>query len=61
MTSWLDVEQYLQGYEVNDADAYGSLCIKQPWPGMARTIYNDHDRFVKTYFKANKHGQNRGK
>ncbi|XP_059505017.1 acetyl-coenzyme A synthetase 2-like, mitochondrial isoform X2 [Stegostoma tigrinum] len=30
----------------------GSLCIAQPWPGMARTIYNDHDRFVSTYFKA---------
>lgn len=30
----------------------GALCIAQPWPGMARTIYGDHQRFVDTYFKA---------
>ncbi|XP_007904225.2 acetyl-coenzyme A synthetase 2-like, mitochondrial [Callorhinchus milii] len=29
----------------------GPLCIAQPWPGMARTIYNDHERFVDTYFR----------
>lgn len=28
----------------------GNLCISYPWPGMARTIWGDHDRFVKTYF-----------
>lgn len=27
------------------------LAIKQPWPGMARTIYNDHKRYKETYFK----------
>uniref|UniRef100_A0A8D2M698 acetate--CoA ligase n=1 Tax=Zonotrichia albicollis TaxID=44394 RepID=A0A8D2M698_ZONAL len=27
----------------------GALCISQAWPGMARTIYNDHKRFLKTY------------
>ncbi|XP_072193764.1 acetyl-coenzyme A synthetase 2-like, mitochondrial isoform X3 [Excalfactoria chinensis] len=27
----------------------GALCISQAWPGMARTIYNDHKRFVETY------------
>ncbi|CAN8215387.1 unnamed protein product [Coccothraustes coccothraustes] len=27
----------------------GALCISQTWPGMARTIYNDHKRFLKTY------------
>src|SRR5207237_10411061 len=24
--------------------------IKQPWPSMLRTIFGDHDRYVKTYF-----------
>jgi acetyl-CoA synthetase len=28
----------------------GLLCISHPWPGMARTIWGDHDRFVQTYF-----------
>jgi len=28
----------------------GFLVVKQPWPGMLRTIFGDHDRFTKTYF-----------
>ena len=28
----------------------GALCIRRPWPGMARTVYGDHDRFIETYF-----------
>ncbi len=28
----------------------GNLCIALSWPGQMRTIYGDHDRFVKTYF-----------
>jgi acetyl-CoA synthetase len=28
----------------------GLLCLAHPWPGMARTIWGDHKRFVKTYF-----------
>ncbi len=28
----------------------GRLCIKFPWPSMARTIYGDHKRFYDTYF-----------
>jgi acetyl-CoA synthetase len=28
----------------------GKLCIKKPWPGMMRTMWGDHDRFVDTYF-----------
>ncbi|NXJ74589.1 ACS2L synthetase, partial [Trogon melanurus] len=27
----------------------GALCISKAWPGMARTIYNDHKRFLETY------------
>ncbi|XP_059160258.1 acetyl-coenzyme A synthetase 2-like, mitochondrial [Physella acuta] len=39
-----------QGQEVNGNNVEGALCIRKPWPGMARTIYGDHDRFKKTYF-----------
>ncbi|MDR3439555.1 acetate--CoA ligase [Telmatospirillum sp.] len=28
----------------------GNLCIADAWPGMMRTVYGDHDRFVQTYF-----------
>lgn len=28
----------------------GALCLKQSWPGQARTIYKDHARFIDTYF-----------
>ena len=28
----------------------GNLCIAHPWPGMMRTLYRDHERFVQTYF-----------
>ena len=28
----------------------GNLCITDSWPGQARTLYGDHDRFVQTYF-----------
>ena len=30
--------------------AEGLLCLDQPWPGQARTVWGDHDRFVATYF-----------
>ena len=28
----------------------GNLCITTAWPGMMRTVFRDHDRFVQTYF-----------
>jgi acetyl-CoA synthetase len=28
----------------------GNLCLRDSWPGQARTVYGDHDRFEKTYF-----------
>ncbi len=31
-------------------DEGGSLCIRRPWPGIARTMWGDHARFVETYF-----------
>ncbi len=30
----------------------GNLCLARSWPGQARTIYGDHERFQKTYFDA---------
>lgn len=39
-----DTEE-LKGNQVN-----GRLCIKFPWPGMARTIWNNHQRYKETYF-----------
>jgi acetyl-CoA synthetase len=32
------------------AEGTGLLVLTQPWPGMARTLYGDDDRFVDTYF-----------
>jgi len=28
----------------------GNLCIVDAWPGMMRTVFRDHDRFIQTYF-----------
>ena len=28
----------------------GKLYIRKPWPGMFRTMWGDHDRFIDTYF-----------
>ncbi len=38
-----------QGNEVPDGTS-GKLCIKKAWPGIMRTTYGDHERFVQTYF-----------
>jgi len=39
-----------EGKEMSGNSVKGNLCIKFPWPGIARTIWGDHDRFRKTYF-----------
>jgi acetyl-CoA synthetase len=33
-----------------DRNEGGKLCIRKPWPGMMRSMWGDHDRFVDTYF-----------
>jgi len=33
-----------------DINEGGKLCIKKPWPGIMRTMYGDHQRFIETYF-----------
>ena len=38
------------GDEVTTTAAEGVLCIADSWPGQMRTVYGDHERFVKTYF-----------
>ena len=38
-----------EGTELEGA-AEGNLCIAEPWPGMMRTVFRDHERFVQTYF-----------
>lgn len=46
-------ELYPAGREVNakpDSATGGILAIKHPWPSMARGIYGDPERFVKTYW-----------
>ncbi|MHA1862500.1 MAG: acetate--CoA ligase [Candidatus Thorarchaeota archaeon] len=37
------------GVPVN-ANEGGYLCFKRPWPGLMRTIYGDHKRWVNTYW-----------
>ena len=39
-----------KGNEIEGNSVEGRLCVKFPWPSMARTIYGDHKRFKKTYF-----------
>lgn len=38
------------GKELKGNQVEGRLCIKFPWPGMARTIWNNHERYKDTYF-----------
>ena len=39
------------GNEVEGNPATGYLCIKTAWPGIMRTVYGDHGRFIDTYFR----------
>jgi acetyl-CoA synthetase len=39
-----------KGNEIKGNSVEGRLCIKFPWPSIARTIYGDHKRFKQTYF-----------
>jgi acetyl-CoA synthetase len=39
------------GKELEGRLVKGNLCIKFPWPGIARTIWGDHQRYIDTYFK----------
>ncbi|MYF98947.1 acetate--CoA ligase [Candidatus Poribacteria bacterium] len=39
-----------EGKEVAGNPATGYLCIKTAWPGIMRTVYGDHERFIDVYF-----------
>jgi acetyl-CoA synthetase len=40
------------GEEIKENQIDGRLCIKFPWPSMARTIWGNHQRYKETYFSA---------
>ncbi len=42
------------GEELKGNQVEGRLCIKFPWPSIARTIWGDHERYRDTYFSAYK-------
>jgi acetyl-CoA synthetase len=39
-----------EGNLLEGNDVQGNLCIDAPWPGIARTIWGDHERFREVYF-----------
>ena len=41
-----------EGKEIKGNQVEGRLCIKFPWPSMARTIWGNHERYRDTYFSA---------
>jgi len=43
-----------EGKEIKGNQVDGKLCIKFPWPGIARTIWGDHERYKETYFSTYK-------
>lgn len=42
------------GNEIQGNQVDGRLCIKFPWPSIARTIWGNHQRYKETYFSAYK-------
>jgi acetyl-CoA synthetase len=42
------------GEEIKGNDVTGRLCIDRSWPGMMRTVYGDHERFIQTYLSTYK-------
>ena len=40
------------GQEIKGNQVDGRLCIKFPWPSIARTIWGNHQRYKDTYFSA---------
>ena len=39
------------GKLIEETEAEGALVMQRPWPAQMRSVYGDHDRFVKTYFQ----------
>ncbi|MFL2801903.1 MAG: acetate--CoA ligase [Paracoccaceae bacterium] len=38
------------GQKLSDNNVEGVLAFEDSWPGQMRTIFGDHERFIKTYF-----------
>jgi acetyl-CoA synthetase len=43
-----------EGNVLEDMKTEGNLCITDSWPGQARTVFGDHERFIQTYFSTYK-------
>ena len=41
---------HFHDFPLVNCDTTHKLCIKKPWPGMMRTMWGDHERFIDTYF-----------
>lgn len=41
----------ITGQELEGDDVTGILAIKKPWPSMARTIFNNHHKYMETYLR----------
>jgi acetyl-CoA synthetase len=39
-----------EGIEIDDPSKQGLLILRRPWPGILRTLYQEDDRFVETYY-----------
>ena len=42
---------YVGVQELKGDNVEGVLVLKQPWPSIARTVYQDHNRYLETYMK----------
>ena len=40
-----------EGRDVEGNSVSGVVCFRKPWPGIARTIFGDHERFMATYLR----------
>ncbi|MDO9212233.1 MAG: acetate--CoA ligase [Methylococcales bacterium] len=47
----IEVDVVTDTGEKTPVDEEGNLVIKTPWPGMARTVYQDPDRFKELYWQ----------
>ncbi|KAE9396660.1 putative acetyl-CoA synthetase [Gymnopus androsaceus JB14] len=46
-----EVVDGVSGEALEGPNVEGVLCIKKPWPSIARTIWGDHQRYIDTYLK----------
>jgi acetyl-CoA synthetase len=47
----LNVLLFIQGRELKGNNVSGALCFRSAGPGMCRTIYGHHDRYLDTYYR----------